>query len=116
MASREDEAAAAQPLTRDHDKETNGDALPVVEVNQQVGLKCEVTLLKWHCPCCWCDYRLRDLLFISPKGALARTESVGMSLVVCTLCKLALLPRLRNQSDSCQKDLSGYTFGCVACP
>ena len=115
--------------------------------------------------------------FISPKGVLTWTESVGMSLVIwagcgilpllgslcycemgtmilnpvpsilistkpldlyqhffvflcdrspiftqchgsyhCTLCKLALLPRLRNQSDSCRKDLSGYMFGCVACP
>ena len=45
MASREGEAAAAQPLTSDHDKETNWDAILAVEVDGQVGLKREVTLL-----------------------------------------------------------------------
>ena len=45
MACREDEAVAAQPPTSDHDKETNRDALPAVEVNGQVGLKRDVTLL-----------------------------------------------------------------------
>ena len=42
MASKEDEATAAQPLTSDHDKETNGDALSA-------------------CSCYWCDYRLQDI-------------------------------------------------------
>ena len=45
MASKEDEAVAAQPPTSDHDKETNRDALSAVEVNGQVGLKRGVTLL-----------------------------------------------------------------------
>ena len=42
MASKEDEATAAQPLTSDHDKETSGDALSA-------------------CSCYWCDYRLQDI-------------------------------------------------------
>ena len=45
MASRENKAAAGQSLTGDHDRETNGDALPAVGVNGQVGLNKEATPL-----------------------------------------------------------------------
>lgn len=93
MASKEDESAAAQPLTSDHDKETNGDALPAVEVNGHVGLKKEVTLLNGIALVV--GVIIGSGIFISPKGVLKWTESVGMSLVVWAGCGiLALLGSL----------------------
>ena len=85
--------ASAQPLTSDHDKETNGDALPAVEVNGQVGLKKEVTLLNGIALVV--GVIIGSGIFISPKGVLKWTESVGMSLVVWAGCGiLALLGSL----------------------
>lgn len=94
MASKEEEAAAVQPLTGDHgDKETNGDALPAVEVNGTVGLKKEVTLLNGIALVV--GVIIGSGIFISPKGVLTWTESVGMSLVVWAGCGvLALLGSL----------------------
>ena len=96
MASKEDEATATQPLTSDHDKETNKDALSVIEVKGQVGLKKEVTLLNGIALVIGVSgVIIGSGTIISPKGGLAWTESVGMSLVVWVGCGiLALLGSL----------------------
>ena len=91
MASKEDEAAAAQPLNSDHDKETNEDALPAVEVNGQVGLKKEVTLLNGVALVIGVSgVVIGSGTIISSKG-VPRTESVGMSLVIWAGCGILTL-------------------------
>ena len=94
MASKAEEAAAAQPLTGEHgDKETNGDALPAIEDNRAVGLKKEVTLFNGIALVV--GVIIGSGIFISPTGVLKRTGSIGMSLVVWAGCGfLALLGSL----------------------
>ena len=89
MASKEDEAAAAQPLTSDRDKETNGDALLAIEVNGQVGLIKEVTLLNGIALVV--SVIIGSETIISPKRVFTWSESVGMSLVVWAGCGILTL-------------------------
>ena len=90
MASKEEEAAAVQPLTGE---EKNGDAQVAIEDNKTVGLKKEVSLLNGVALVV--GVIIGSGIFISPKGVLVRTGSVGMSLVVWAGCgALALLGSL----------------------
>lgn len=93
MASREDEAAAAQSLTSSHDANMNRDALPNVEVDGEIDRKKEVTLLGGITVIV--SVTIASGIFIAPKGVLTQTESVGMCLVIWAGCSiLALLGSL----------------------
>lgn len=80
---------ATQPLTTPDD-EANGDVPSVkIEDNSNVKLKKEVTLLNGIGLVV--GVMIGSGIFISPKGVLVRTESVGLSLVVWAGCGLLAL-------------------------
>lgn len=83
MASVEDREAATQPLSSNHDEETNGDALPSDKVKREVNLKSGIALV--------IGVIIGSSIFIPPKGVLTQTELVGMSLVVWEGCGILAL-------------------------
>lgn len=92
MTSKEDEYGASEPLTQE-EKGTNGEAPSAGEETKVVGLKKQVTLLNGITIVV--GVIIGSGIFISPKGVLSHTESIGMSLVVWAACGvLALLGSL----------------------
>lgn len=92
MTGKEDEYGASEPLTQE-EKGTNGEAPSAVEETKVVGLKKQVTLLNGITIVV--GVIIGSGIFISPKGVLSHTESIGMSLVVWAACGiLALLGSL----------------------
>lgn len=92
MTSKEDEYGASEPLTQE-EKGSNGEAPSAGEETKVVGLKKQVTLLNGITIVV--GVIIGSGIFISPKGVLSHTESIGMSLVVWAACGvLALLGSL----------------------
>ena len=92
MTSKEDEYGASEPLTHE-EKGSNGEAPSAGEETKVVGLKKQVTLLNGVTIVV--GVIIGSGIFISPKGVLSHTESIGMSLVVWAACGvLALLGSL----------------------
>lgn len=83
MASMEGREVATQPLSSNHDKETNGDAFASHKVKGEVNLKSGIALVV--------GVIIGSSIFIPPKGVLTQTELVGMSLVVWEGCGILTL-------------------------